>query len=718
CLLPLANVPIIEYTLEFLANAGVDEVYLYAGKHSDQVEAYIHASRWRRSSSPFKSINFIRSQSSSIGDIMRDLHAKRLIESDFVAVYGDVVSNFPLARALQEHRARRLANKDAIMTMVLREVGMTHRSRPSSTLPLFCIDPVTQRCLAYDELDADLAATAPVPPLSKQPRRVLLERELLDAHPKLDLRTDLVDTSIDICTPEVLGLWADSFDYQTPRRQFLHGVLKDYELNGKTVHTHIVRDSYYSARIQSLKAYDAISKDVIGRYTFPFVPDTNLLLPGSNYYILRRNTYIEDPVQRDPAAHIGRRCIVGAGTSIAAGARISNSVVGRRCRIESGAVLENAHVWDDCVIGEGTTVRNAIVADHGVIGMECDILPGALVGFNVQIGDQVTIPEGCRVINTPGTGPADIDLVGAEGQGVEYSPAFEVDYDDDEEGSDMESEAEADASLVQVRRMERRGSDGAVSISTLGSDSDSDDEMTTPHHPDHHHSLSVTSAGSDALSLAAEEEASSNFVADAAASMFDGIRIGQPYDMVQTELVSLRMSANASEHDTRRAVATAFVRAIDHFMHVGMTTTAGDGSYDDEETKEAAAAAASSAVAVKLSAPAAVKKVLGNYHRILERVVFDHRTPRKPDQVDFLLLMQADLIPCERGAHVLLFAVKELYDADAIEPEAIEQWWEDQRSAASEEMKKVRAQTGPFVDWLQQEDDSDESSGEESSGEE
>ena len=41
CLLPLANTPLIEYTLELLANAGVEEVFLYSGNHTDQVEAYL-----------------------------------------------------------------------------------------------------------------------------------------------------------------------------------------------------------------------------------------------------------------------------------------------------------------------------------------------------------------------------------------------------------------------------------------------------------------------------------------------------------------------------------------------------------------------------------------------------------------------------------------------------------------------------------------------------
>lgn len=41
CLLPLANTPLIDYTLEFLASAGVEQVFIYCGAHTDQLEEYI-----------------------------------------------------------------------------------------------------------------------------------------------------------------------------------------------------------------------------------------------------------------------------------------------------------------------------------------------------------------------------------------------------------------------------------------------------------------------------------------------------------------------------------------------------------------------------------------------------------------------------------------------------------------------------------------------------
>ena len=41
CLLPLANVPLIEYTLEFLARAGVEDVYVFCSARADQIDKYI-----------------------------------------------------------------------------------------------------------------------------------------------------------------------------------------------------------------------------------------------------------------------------------------------------------------------------------------------------------------------------------------------------------------------------------------------------------------------------------------------------------------------------------------------------------------------------------------------------------------------------------------------------------------------------------------------------
>lgn len=74
---------------------------------------------------------------------MRELDAKQIITADFLLVSGDVVSNLPLEPILQEHRQRRQADKNAIMTMILREAAPNHRTKyipqPSSLAKIVLI---------------------------------------------------------------------------------------------------------------------------------------------------------------------------------------------------------------------------------------------------------------------------------------------------------------------------------------------------------------------------------------------------------------------------------------------------------------------------------------------------------------------------------------------------------------------------------------------------
>lgn len=364
---------------------------------------------------------------------MRDLDGKHVITGDFIVVNGDVISNMPIEGALATHRARREADKDAIMTMVLREAGRNHRTKSSSVSPVFVIDPTKDRCLHYEEIDHHADH-------SDHTARLNIDTEIIASHAELDIRQDLIDCSIDICTPDVLSLWSDSFDYQAPRKQFLFGVLKDYELNGKTIHTYIIRD-HYAARARNLKAYDAISKDIISRWTYPLCPDTNLL-PGHTYELQKSNLYQEQGVTLARSCVVGRRTVIGQGTSIGEKTTVKNTVLGRNCKIGKNVTLDGAYIWDGVVIGDNTSVYQAIVADGAAVGNNCKVKSGALLSYGVKIADNITIGEGRRITKAPkeedeGVPESDPAVVGAGGEGYEFF------HDEDEED---EEDATSDAS--------------------------------------------------------------------------------------------------------------------------------------------------------------------------------------------------------------------------------------------------------------------------------
>lgn len=111
---------------------------------------------------------------------------------------------------------------------------------------------------------------------------------------------NLQDCHIDICSPEVLSLFTDNFDYQHLRRHFLKGLLVDdvcfvwtslclffvfifylaiiygnhlsFQIMGYKIFTHEIYSSY-AARIDNFRSYDTVSKDIIQRWTYPLVPD-------------------------------------------------------------------------------------------------------------------------------------------------------------------------------------------------------------------------------------------------------------------------------------------------------------------------------------------------------------------------------------------------------------------------------------------------------------
>ena len=42
-LMPLVNVPCLQYTIEFLASSGVGEIFIFCSSHADKVEAFVQA---------------------------------------------------------------------------------------------------------------------------------------------------------------------------------------------------------------------------------------------------------------------------------------------------------------------------------------------------------------------------------------------------------------------------------------------------------------------------------------------------------------------------------------------------------------------------------------------------------------------------------------------------------------------------------------------------
>ncbi|KAI1636133.1 nucleotide-diphospho-sugar transferase [Biscogniauxia mediterranea] len=672
CLLPLANTPIIEYTLEFLAMNGVQEVFIYCGAHHEQIERYIHDSRWSpiARSCPFSTLEFIRvADARSIGDFLRDLDKRNIIEGDFVLVHGDLVANIPLDRALAAHRARREENRDSCMTMVLREAGEgEHHTKAQAITPVFVVDPKKNRCLHYEEMH----------PFQTE-RYVDLDPTVLE-NAEAEAHTDLVDAQIDICTPDVLALWSESFDYELPRANFLYGVLKDWELNGKMIHTEIV-DQGYCARAANLQMYDAISKDMLRGWTYPFTPDCNLL-KGQTYQHRDEDVYQEDEVSIAEDSEVAD-CVLGRDTHVGPNSLIRNSFIGRNCKIGSNVQITDSYIWDDVIIEDGAVVKHSIIADMGAIGKGAVVQEGALVSVGVKIDDKIEVKASTRLSllgHNEQALPTQPEIVGAQGKGAVFRNP-----EDDEADEDDPSRLQKSL-IYSLDEFEICSS----SVSTLAdddymSDDDADGASLTPSQPTPRSRLS--SFGSDD----SRNPSFSSFHSDAVHGLLEVLRgISGNFDAEKLEFTSLRLANNASDAAMRRAVATAFVRRGVELMN-------------GEEALEPVKAAKQALTAREGAAEFVADVGVGG--------------DSVAEQVEFALSVQkacassAKVLDVNRAGNLLAAMLQQMYDLDIVEEEGIVGWWEDDRGKeGGEAMVGVRARCQALVEWLEnaEEEESDE----------
>ncbi|KAJ1925397.1 translation initiation factor eIF-2B epsilon subunit, GEF [Tieghemiomyces parasiticus] len=416
CLLPLCNVPLIEYTFELLATAGVEEILIFCCIHPQQIKDYVAGSKWSKSHSPFEVRVIVTQEAMSVGDVLRELDGKSLIRTDFILIYGDVVSNMNLAGALEQHKARKAVDKNTIMTMMVKEADPGHRARAQPDA-VFVVDDANQQCVHYVGPKRGLASQSTVP----------LSVELFEKHPRLQIRYDLMDCQIDICSVEVPALFTENFDYQDLRRDFVTGILGS-EVLDSTFYLHSIGREY-AARVQNGQLYDAVSRDVIARWTFPMVPESNL--QEGNEYIHKRNH-----VYQEPGIKLGRTCtlernlVVGRGTRIGEHAHLADSTLGRGCVVGDHAHVTGAYLLDHVTVADHCRVERSILGRNVNVLSGCTVGTGCLLGDGVIVGPDAHLPPFTRLTRALDGETPDRALVGAEGNAVRWEPSDDEDEDE------------------------------------------------------------------------------------------------------------------------------------------------------------------------------------------------------------------------------------------------------------------------------------------------
>ncbi|XP_067308252.1 translation initiation factor eIF-2B subunit epsilon [Pseudorasbora parva] len=380
-LLPLANVSMIDYTLEFLTSTGVQETFVFCCWMSCKIKEHLQKSKWCRPTSP-NMVHIITSDLyRSLGDVLRDVDAKALVRSDFLLVYGDVVSNIDVSQALQEHRQRRKMEKNiSVMTMIFKESSPGHKTRSEVDDIIVAMDSKSKRILHYQKAHALKRLQFPM-------------NIFHSGSDEFEIRFDLLDCHISICSPQVAELFTDNFDYQT-KNDFVRGILVNEEILGNQIHMHVTKDGY-GARVSNLLMYDTVSSDMIRRWIYPVTPEANFAdHEGQSCTHSRHNVYREPGVSLGHGSQMEENVLIGRNTVIGANCTISNTVIGANCVIGDNVTLERAYIWNKVHIANNVKVKQSVICDCVVVKHGVVLNDQCVLAYNVVVGPDITLQEG------------------------------------------------------------------------------------------------------------------------------------------------------------------------------------------------------------------------------------------------------------------------------------------------------------------------------------
>eukprot|EP00041_Stephanoeca_diplocostata_P024277 m.609939 g.609939 ORF g.609939 m.609939 type:complete len:763 (+) comp22493_c0_seq2:199-2487(+) len=719
CLLPLANMPLIDYTLEMLCTSGVQEILVVCRSFAEEIKAHLKQAGWEQN----KSVKIITrvSKAFSLGECLREVDTMDIIKKDFILVSGDIVSNIVLTAALEEHKARFKRNKNALMTMLFKVTGPGHHIRSPEDDISIAIGR-DNRVAAYVHNDDNQFA---------------FSSSIFASSTNVDMRYDLMDCHISLCSPEVLMRFTDEFDYQT-MADFIEGIHED-EVRLNTIHAYIVNENEYVARVGNLHQYNAVSKDVLGRWCYPLVPELIHGQRGMAVQNRRHNIYLEEGAVLTRGCMLEENVLMGKNSRVGReGAPItviSNCVIGRNCTIGAGVRITNSYIFDDVTIEDDCTIDCSIIAAGVVIKSEVRLHPGVMLGYGVTVGPRIALAENTRVslrllsreeeslFATENTDPGADERFPGAGRvlGRAADDSSEESGDSDEGSDDGGDNNFDDATPTRSTSSAIRRSDGVWNVSQVGSqgkgylycpeddeesDEDSEDEDTatasrapapTGPHGTWWKPLTAEILD-DEESSSEDEDEDKDGVADMAGldDYDDDDRDGVEDEAFQDEVVDLVQERVMSFFNA----GTANKVPMDNLaLEIAASRSA------HNKTPDQVVRGLVFAIMTCNNVDGSVKERVNRIKRIFLKVlpIFKKYIIAPPDKLKFIFAIEEACIKCTYTMPAFQTVIHALYEADALPEQTVLGWHRAAGNAA------IRTQVEPFVAWLQDaEEESDE----------
>ena len=216
CLFPVASIPLILYSLEFLAKNKVKEVFIVSSREKSELKAYIDGLRNTHmiGKDTNFSIKYIRLQeATSLADALREVGTLPGLRDDFILMQGDIVCNASLEPALKSHWACKNNEFQMIMTKIFAEIPFANPVRDPSQDVALLVEPDSRVILDYFPFeDSDDSKSYKINRKHVSYKKSAEQRELIN---------NVVDTEISICTKALLNHLNEDYEMKSIKEDFI-----------------------------------------------------------------------------------------------------------------------------------------------------------------------------------------------------------------------------------------------------------------------------------------------------------------------------------------------------------------------------------------------------------------------------------------------------------------------------------------------------------------
>jgi mannose-1-phosphate guanylyltransferase/phosphomannomutase len=321
-MVPVANKPMMEHIVALLKAHGITDIMCTLFYQPDMITSYFGdgskfgvSMQYRRAEADYGTAGSVR-------------NVKDFLDTRFLVISGDVLTDFNLSAALKFHE-----KKQAKATLLL-----THHTNP------------LQFGVVMTDDDGKITRFLEKPSWG-------------------EVFSDTINTGIYILEPELLDLIPEKQEFDFSKNLFPLLLEQHLGLYG------YIADGYWKD-IGSLHEYQDAHFDILRGVIKVAIDGTK-----SKHAIVGDSTVIDTDTKNITGFNI-----IGKNCRIAKGAIISNSVIGDNCEIREGGIVSNSIVWQNVIIGTRAELSQAVVGNKCAVGDEAIIAENVFVSDSCYIG--------------------------------------------------------------------------------------------------------------------------------------------------------------------------------------------------------------------------------------------------------------------------------------------------------------------------------------------